>query len=82
MCATSPKEFVGMAKPIKVVQKTSCLSFDEIMNDIYKLSFMHVHSMLKTRLTVTTHYADLSSTFQNRGLIHPASKHELALPFV
>lgn len=82
LCSTSPKDVVGMAKPIKIVQKTNCLSFDEIINDIYKLSFMHIHSMNKTRLPITTHYADLSSTFRNRGLIHPASKHEYSLPFV
>ncbi|MDF2856763.1 MAG: stem cell self-renewal protein Piwi domain protein [Neobacillus sp.] len=82
LCSTNPKEFVGMAKPIKVVQITSTLSFDEIMSDVYKLSFMHIHSMLKTRLPISTHYADLSSTFHNRGLIHPRSQHEHALPFV
>lgn len=82
LCSTSPSKYVGMAKPFKIVQKTKCLSFDDIVSDIYKLSFMHVHSMLKTRLPITTHYADLSSTFHNRGLVHPSSKHELALPFV
>ncbi len=82
LCSTSPKEFIGMARVIKVVQKTNCLDFNQIMSDIYKLSFMHIHSMLKTRLPITTHYADLSSTFHNRGLLHPSSKHEDALPFV
>ncbi|KYD14601.1 hypothetical protein B4168_1810 [Anoxybacillus flavithermus] len=43
---------------------------------------MHIHSMLKTRLPMTIHYADLSSTFHNHGLIHPRSQHERALPFV
>jgi argonaute-like protein implicated in RNA metabolism and viral defense len=82
LCATDPKEAVGMAQPIKIVQKTNGLSIHEIVSDIYKLSFMHIHSMLKTRLPITIHYADLSSTFHNRGLIHPRSQHERALPFV
>lgn len=82
LCATSPNEYIGMARPIKIVQKTSNLSFDQIASDIYNLSFMHIHSMLKTRLPITTHYADLSSTFHNRGFINPSSKHEYALPFV
>ncbi|MGD7007309.1 Piwi domain-containing protein [Metabacillus sp. 84] len=82
LCSTSPKEFVGMARVVKVVQKTNQLDFDQIMSDVYKLSYMHIHSMLKTRLPITTHYADLSSTFHNRGLLHPSTRHEEALPFV
>jgi hypothetical protein len=82
LCSTEPREFVGMAKPIKVVQRTELLSFEQIMSDIYMLSFMHIHSMLKTRLPISIHYADLSSTFYNRGLLHPRSQHDRALPFV
>ena len=48
LCSTEPREFVGMAKPIKVIQRTEMLSFEQIMSDIYLLSFMHIHSMLKT----------------------------------
>lgn len=82
LCSTNPREFVGMAQPIKIIQLTDTLSFEQIMSDIYKLSFMHIHSMQKTRLPISTHYADLSSTFYNRGLLHPRSQHEHALPFV
>ncbi|MBB5354797.1 hypothetical protein HNR43_000756 [Anoxybacillus mongoliensis] len=82
LCATDPRESVGMAQAVKIVQKTQCLSIRDIVSDAYKLSFMHIHSMLKTRLPITVHYADLSSTFHNRGLIHPRSVHEQALPFV
>ncbi|WHY78381.1 Piwi domain-containing protein [Neobacillus sp. WH10] len=82
LCSTNPREFVGMAQPIKIIQRTETLSFEQIMSDIYKLSFMHIHSMQKTRLPISTHYADLSSTFYNRGLLHPRSQHEHALPFV
>jgi argonaute-like protein implicated in RNA metabolism and viral defense len=82
LCATSPKEFVGMAQPIKVVQKTTEKPFNEIIEDVYHLSFMHVHSMLKTRLPITIHYADLSSTFHNRGMINGNTRHERSLPFV
>ncbi|WP_244151220.1 hypothetical protein [Parageobacillus thermantarcticus] len=71
-----------MAQPIKIVKKTNGLSIHEIVSDIYKLSFMHIHSMLKTRLPITIHYADLSSTFHNRELIYPRSQHERALPFM
>jgi hypothetical protein len=82
LCSTDPREFVGMAKPIKVIQRTETLSLEKIMSDIYMLSFMHIHSMLKTRLPISIHYADLSSTFYNRGLLHPRSQHEYSLPFV
>lgn len=82
LCSTSPHHKVGMARPIKVVQKTENHNFHKIMNDVYMLSFMHIHSMLKTRLPISTHYADLSSTFHNRGLLHPRTEHEKSLPFV
>lgn len=58
LCATDPRESVGMAQPIKIEQKTNVLPFDFIVKDVYLLSFMHVHSLLKTRLPITTHYAD------------------------
>ncbi|MBM7649794.1 hypothetical protein JOC78_002778 [Bacillus ectoiniformans] len=82
LCSTSPKEYVGMAKVMKIVQKTNHLPFDHIISDVYKLSFMHIHSMLKTRLPITIHYADLSSTFHNRDMLHPATQHTKSLPFV
>lgn len=80
--STNPHVRIGMAKPLKVVQQTNVLPFESIMTDVYRLSFMHVHSLLKTRLPITTHYADLSSTFHNRGLLSGNTQHEEALPFV
>lgn len=82
ICSTSPREFVGMARPLKVIQKTNNLNFNQVLSDIYSLSFMHIHSMLKTRLPITTHYADISSNFHNRGLLHPRTEHVESLPFV
>ena len=82
LCATNPREQIGMAQPLKVVQKTSTLSFEQIMSDVYALSFMHVHALNKTRLPATTHYADLSSTFYQRGMVAPRTTNETHLPFV
>lgn len=63
LCLTNPSERVGMAQPIRVTAKTNTLNFDKIIEDVWNLSFMHVHSLAKTRLPITTHYADLCSTF-------------------
>lgn len=82
LCATNPREKIGMALPIKVVQKTNTLSFEQIISDVYALSFMHVHALNKTRLPATTHYADLSSTFYQRGMVAARSTNETHLPFV
>ena len=82
LCATNPREQIGMALPIKVVQKTNTLSFEQIMSDVYALSFMHVHALNKTRLPATTHYADLSSTFYQRGMVAARTTNETHLPFV
>lgn len=82
LCATNPREQIGMALPIKVVQKTNTLSFEQIISDVYALSFMHVHALNKTRLPATTHYADLSSTFYQRGMVAARTTNETHLPFV
>lgn len=82
LCATDPREQVGMAKPLKVIQKTTTLPFEQIIHDVYMLSFMHVHALNKTRLPITTHYADLSSTFYQRGMLVPRTTNETNLPFV
>ena len=82
LCATNPREYIGMAVPLKVIQKTNTLRFDQIISDVYALSFMHVHALNKTRLPATTHYADLSSTFYQRGMVSPRTANETHLPFV
>lgn len=63
LTTTDPKNNIGMALPVKALQLTATLPIDKIASDIWALSFMHVHSLLKTRLPVTTYYADLCSTF-------------------
>ena len=54
---------------------------DNIVEDVYKLSFMHIGSILKSILPVTTHYADLSSTYGNRELM-PNNIDSNALHFI
>ncbi len=66
---TNPYEKIGMAQPLRIKKVCGRQSIDEIVEDIYKLSFMHIGSILKSRLPVTTYYADLSSTYGNREWI-------------
>ena len=66
---TNPYEKIGMAKPLRIKRVHGEQTMDKIVEDVYKLSFMHIGSILKSRLPVTTHYADLSSTYGNRELI-------------
>lgn len=82
LCATSPHERVGMAQPVKIVQVEGVLALNTVVEDIYKLSFMHIHCLNKTRLPATVHYADLSSTAYQRGQIAPRSTTLTHLPFV
>lgn len=82
LCATNPKESIGMAQPIKIHQLTDCLQFEQIVKDVYHLSFMHIHAMNKMRLPATIHYADLSATAYQRGEILPQHKNNTSLPFV
>lgn len=42
---------------------------------------MHIGSILKSRLPVTTHYADLSSTYGNRELM-PSNNDSNILHFI
>lgn len=63
LCATNPSQAIGMARTIRVTAKTHNLSMDKMIEDVWDLSFMHVHSLAKTRLPVTTHYADKCSIF-------------------
>ncbi|WP_159881808.1 Piwi domain-containing protein [Paenibacillus puerhi] len=66
LTSTNPHPKIGVAQPVKIVKKQGSLSMQKIVQDVYHLSFMHVGSLLKPRLPVTTYYADLSSTFFNR----------------
>jgi hypothetical protein len=66
LVTTSPFAKLGMAQPVRVRKIYGNQSIEEIVEDVYRLSFMHIGSILKARLPVTTHYADLSSTHGNR----------------
>lgn len=81
MVTTNPYAKIGMAKPIRIKRVHGEQPIDKIVEDVYKLSFMHIGSMLKSRLPVTTHYADLSSTYGNRELI-PSNIDSNALHFI
>lgn len=63
LCATDPADFLGMAQPVRIQQRTGTLKMEEIVEDIFKLSYMNVHAINKSRLPVTVNYADKSSTF-------------------
>ncbi len=78
---TNPYDKIGMAQPIRIKRVCGEQSIDKIVEDVYKLSFMHIGSILKSRLPVTTHYADLSSTYGNRELI-PSNIDSNALHFI
>ncbi len=82
LCATDPRENIGMAQPIKIIQQTSNLPFNQMIEDIYRLSFMHIHALNKMRLPATIHYADLSSTAYQRGQVTARSTNVTNLPFV
>jgi hypothetical protein len=49
MCLTNSP--IGMPEPIKVTQIED-LAFEKVLEDIYHLSFMNIHSVLKSRLPV------------------------------
>lgn len=66
---TDPRESVGMAQPIRINKVYGYSSIEDIVRDVYDLSYMHIGSINKCRLPVTTYYADLSSTYGNRGLM-------------
>ncbi len=66
---TEPSENLGMAQPIRVKSVYGEMDIYSIVEDVYALTFMHIGSILKNRLPITTHYADLNSTYSNRGLI-------------
>lgn len=82
LCSTNPRETIGMAQPVKIVQLTNTLPFKQIIQDCYDLSFMHIHAVNKMRLPATIHYADLSSTAYQRGQVAPRTTNGTHLPFV
>lgn len=69
ICTTKPYEGMGMAQPIRIRRVFGSLDIEKIVEDAYKLTFMHVGAINKVRLPITTYYADLSSTYGNRDLI-------------
>ena len=69
MITTNPYGKIGMAKPLRIRRVYGNQPMENIVEDVYKLSFMHIGSILKSRLPVTTHYADLSSIYGIRELM-------------
>lgn len=69
ICTTKPYEGIGMAQPLRIKRVFGNLDIGKIVEDAYKLTFMHVGAINKIRLPITTYYADLSSTYGNRELI-------------
>jgi argonaute-like protein implicated in RNA metabolism and viral defense len=74
LCSTDPYEKVGMSKPIKIEKKIGEMTLEQIVEDIYHLSFMNIHTDRKVHLPVTTNYADKSSTFFSRGYLSSQKK--------
>lgn len=81
ICTTKPFEGMGMAQPIRIKQVEGTLNMNQVVEDVYKLSFMHIGSINKIRLPITTYYADLSSTYGNRELI-PVNMDSSCLHFI
>lgn len=74
LCSTDPYYSIGMAKPLKIMRLTENLTLEQIVEDVYHLSFMNIHTSRKVRLPAPVYYADLTSTFFNRGYLsnrHP-----------
>lgn len=69
ICTTEPSDKIGMAQPIRIKSVFGNLDIEKVVEDAYKLTFMHVGALNKIRLPITTYYADLSSTYGNRELI-------------
>lgn len=81
VCTTSPHESMGMAQPIRIKQVYGVLDIQKVVEDVYNLTFMHIGATNKTRLPITTYYADLSSTYGNRELM-PSNLDSNALHFL
>ena len=81
MITTNPYGKIGMAKPLRIRRVYGNQHMEKIVEDVYKLSFMHIGSILKSRLPVTTHYADLSSIYGSRELM-PNNMDGNALHFI
>ena len=81
LITTNPSENMGMARPLRIKKVYGNQKMDDIVKDIYKLSFMHIGSIMKSRLPITTHYADLSSIYSHRELM-PKSVDNNILHFI
>ena len=81
LITTNPSENMGMARPLRIKKVYGNQNMDDIVKDIYKLSFMHIGSIMKSRLPITTHYADLSSIYSHRELM-PKSVDNNILHFI
>ena len=69
LITTNPSGAMGMARPLRIKKVYGHQSMQNIIEDVYKLSFMHIGSIMKSRLPITTHYADLSSIYSHRDFM-------------
>lgn len=69
LITTNPHGKMGMARPLRIKKIYGNQPMESIIEDIYKLSFMHIGSIMKSRLPITTHYADLSSIYSHRDFM-------------
>ena len=69
LITTNPSGAMGMARPLRIKKVYGHQSMQNIIEDVYKLSFMHIGSIMKSRLPITTHYADLSSIYSQRDFM-------------
>lgn len=69
LITTNPHGKMGMARPLRIKKVYGKQPMEYIIEDIYKLSFMHIGSIMKSRLPITTHYADLSSIYSHRDFM-------------
>lgn len=69
LITTNPHGKMGMARPLRIKKIYGNQPMEYIIEDIYKLSFMHIGSIMKSRLPITTHYADLSSIYSHRDFM-------------
>lgn len=78
---TEPRDFMGMAQPLRICHVYGSTDIKDIVQDIFHLTYMNIASVIKVRLPITTYFADLSSTYGSKGFM-PESVEGNYLPFV
>lgn len=80
LCSTDPNTKMGMAQPIRIWNRTGNMDLKSIVEDIYHLTYMNIHAINKSRLPITTNYADKSSMFYRKEML--PTETELRFGFV